>query len=152
MGPSAGPGRQHHYKGRRPSVPRAQAAGNRRIGHRGGYRRGREDQPVLRQSGRPSRIASTMAGASRLPSASFPARTIKPRGAGQSGRITSSSITTKLTWAGTMPLGNSRDSFQKSFVRGSDHSAMRAENFHFPAKVSLDAKLICQSTQEMRHA
>ena len=51
---------------------------------------------------------------------------VKPRGAGQSARIASSSITTKLTKAGTMQPGNSRDSFQKRFARTSYHCAVNA--------------------------
>ena len=43
--------------------------------------------------------------------------------AGQSGPITNSSITTSSTKAGTLRPGNSRNSFQKRFVRASDHCA-----------------------------
>lgn len=47
---------------------------------------------------------------------------IKPRGVGQSGRITSSSITTRSTKAGTSRRGNSRSSSQQRFGRPSGRS------------------------------
>ena len=63
---------------------------------------------------------------SQLPSPSFLARTMKPRGAGRSARITSSSITIGLTKVGTMRPGNSRSFFPKRFARPSDRSANSA--------------------------
>src|ERR671913_956718 len=45
------------------------------------------------------------------------------RGAGQSGRIPSSSITTSSTKADILRPGNSRNSFQKRFARASDDFA-----------------------------
>ena len=53
--------------------------------------------------------------------ASFLARTTKPRGVGQSGPITNSSIT--LTKAGTIRPGSSRNSFHKKFAPPSNRSA-----------------------------
>src|SRR5271156_1442128 len=66
---------------------------------------------------------------SRLPLASFPARTIKPREVGRSGRTTNSFITTGSTKAGTMRPGNSRNSFQKRFARASDRCDHRRRNW-----------------------
>jgi pimeloyl-ACP methyl ester carboxylesterase len=50
----------------------------------------------------------------------FPARTIKPREVGRSGRTTNSFITTCSTKVGTMRPGNSHASFQKRSARASD--------------------------------
>jgi hypothetical protein len=54
----------------------------------------------------------------------FPDDLYRAPGAGQSGRIPSSSTTTSSTKAGTLRPGNSRNSFQKRFARGSDHCAI----------------------------
>src|SRR5215203_1030280 len=48
---------------------------------------------------------------------------MKLPGVGQSGRIPSSSTTTRSTKAGTLQPGNSRNSSQKRFVQASDHCA-----------------------------
>jgi hypothetical protein len=60
----------------------------------------------------------------RLPRAFSLTRSIRPRKAGQSGRIPNSSITTSSTEAGTLRPGNSRNSFQKRFARALDHCAV----------------------------
>lgn len=53
----------------------------------------------------------------------FPDEIDAARAVGQSGPIPNSSITTSSTKAGILRPGNSRNFFQKRFVRASDHCA-----------------------------
>src|SRR6185312_15422758 len=60
--------------------------------------------------------------------ASFLVSNMRPRGAGQSARISNSFTTTRSPKAGTLRPGNSLCFFQKRFARASGHFAKRTED------------------------